>query len=80
MLFRSQTFAGLPTPADAESLSARKPEGPITDLAAALAGGLTEDPSQGQTLVLLSDGIHNAGGGAAPVPCPGGAGRSCSRS
>src|SRR5262245_3989718 len=58
---RVATFAGSLSPADTETLLAQRPEGPITDLAAALAGSLEENRPGGQTLVLLSDGIHNAG-------------------
>jgi hypothetical protein len=61
------TFAGSVTPVDANTLEARTPDGQVTDLAAALADSLGQDRPQGQKLILLSDGIHNAGGGAARV-------------
>jgi hypothetical protein len=38
-----------------------------TDLAGALAGGFDQDRPAGQAVLLLSDGIHNAGGGATRV-------------
>jgi hypothetical protein len=41
------------------------PNGEVTDLAAALGGSLENDPPQGQTILLVSDGIHDGGGGAA---------------
>jgi hypothetical protein len=47
--------------------TAARPDGPITDLAAALTEALADDRPQGQALLLLSDGIHNAGGGSARV-------------
>jgi hypothetical protein len=43
-------------------LKAQKPEGTATDLAAALEQSLDSERPQGQAVVLLSDGIHNAGG------------------
>jgi hypothetical protein len=64
---RVARFAGSVAAADLETLPRQKPEGSLTDLAAAVLGTLEENRPQGQTLVLLSDGIHNAGGGAAPV-------------
>jgi hypothetical protein len=64
---RVQTFAGSVTPAEVADLAARAPQGQVTDLAAAVTGSLQEDRPQGQGLVLLSDGIHNAGGGTARV-------------
>lgn len=54
---RTRTFAGAVPRASEVS----------TDLAAAIDGGLDEDRPQGQAVVLLSDGIHNAPGGAEPV-------------
>ncbi len=61
------SFAGSASPVDAKELASRQPQGQITDLAAAVAAGLEEDRSQGQAILLLSDGIHNGGGGAARV-------------
>ena len=50
-----------------EELGRQEPDGPVTDLAAAIEKGLQEDCLQGQAILLLSDGGHNAGGGAARV-------------
>ncbi|MEI4927548.1 hypothetical protein Q8G50_34075, partial [Klebsiella pneumoniae] len=61
------TFAASASPLDPKELASRQPQGQITDLAAALAAGLEEDRPQGQAILMLSDGIHNAGGGAARV-------------
>jgi hypothetical protein len=41
--------------------------GPSTDLSNAINSALTEDHPQGQAVVLLSDGIDNAGGGTSPI-------------
>jgi hypothetical protein len=46
-----------------DMLRNEKPEGESTDLAAAIDEALVEDRLQGQALLLLSDGIHNALGG-----------------
>ena len=46
----------------AADLKAQKPDGAATDLAAALDQSLAAERPQGQAVVLLSDGIHNAGG------------------
>lgn len=51
-------------PADLATLS---PNGTATDLTSAIDSSITEDRSQGQAVVLLSDGIPTAGGGAARV-------------
>ena len=40
----------------------RTPDGAATDLAAAVEDALEDDRPQGQAMLLLSDGIHNAGG------------------
>jgi hypothetical protein len=64
---RVRTFAGTLSPAEGPELEARKPDGQLTDLAAALLSSLEEGRPQGQAILLLSDGIHNAGGGAARV-------------
>jgi hypothetical protein len=44
------------------ALESIEPNGSATDLAAAVLGGVEDDRPQGQAIVLLSDGIHNAGG------------------
>ena len=57
--------ARLPTtsaPASLETLAKQEPDGPATDLAAAVEDALEDDRPQGQAMLLLSDGIHNAGG------------------
>jgi hypothetical protein len=62
-----QEFAAAAGPTDLPALAAAEPDGLSTDLAAALAGSLGSDVPQGQAVVILSDGIHNAGGGEAAV-------------
>jgi hypothetical protein len=64
---RVSGFAGEVKPMDLAELGKLDPGGATTDLASVL--GATIDPArpQGQALVLLSDGIHNAGGGSGRV-------------
>lgn len=64
---RVLTFAGSVSPAEANDPAAHPPEGQVTDLAAALTESLEENRPQGQTILLVSDGIHNAGGGTPRV-------------
>ncbi len=64
---RVATFAETPKPADAEGLDAVDPAGAVTNLAAAVLGSVDRARPQGQAVVLLSDGIHNAGGGTGRV-------------
>ncbi|MEX2558720.1 MAG: hypothetical protein WD403_02345, partial [Pirellulales bacterium] len=64
---RVSTFSGTLLPTSAQALAGRAPDGQVTDLAAAIADSVEIDRPQGQALLLLSDGIHNAGGGAARV-------------
>jgi hypothetical protein len=52
---------------DAAAVATTVPDGPGTDLATAVNASLTEEHAQGQAVVLLSDGIDNAGGGTGPV-------------
>ena len=52
---------------DPASLSATKPDGQGTDLSTAVNASLTDEHPQGQAVVLLSDGIDNAGNGTGPV-------------
>jgi hypothetical protein len=52
---------------DAASLSSSTPTGASTDLSTALTAALTDEHPQGQAIVLLSDGIDNAGGGSGTV-------------
>lgn len=53
--------------ADADTLDRHPATGDSTDLAAAIADALAADRPQGQALLILSDGIHNAGGGSSSV-------------
>jgi len=62
---RLRTFAAASAPVSAEEIRRQAPDGETTDVARALEDALEEDRPQGQALLLLSDGIHNAGGGAA---------------
>lgn len=61
---RLRWFADDSAGARPEDLDQREPDGAATDLAAAIEKGLHEDCLQGQAMLLLSDGGHNAGGGA----------------
>ncbi len=60
---RLRRFATNVQAADARRLAASPPAGGATDLAGAIADGIEHNRPQGQALCLLSDGIHNAGGG-----------------
>lgn len=59
-------ISGSETPLDGATATGA-PDGPFTDLAGGLTRVLEADRPQGQAVVLLSDGIHNAGGGEAAV-------------
>ncbi|MEN6459164.1 MAG: hypothetical protein ABFC63_09560 [Thermoguttaceae bacterium] len=59
---RLRWFAGDSAPCSPDALAKASPDGPTTDLAAALLAALEEDRPQGQAILLLSDGIHNSGG------------------
>ncbi|MEN6451314.1 MAG: hypothetical protein ABFC96_12555, partial [Thermoguttaceae bacterium] len=59
---RLRWFADRSAACSPETLAAGSPDGPATDLAAAIQGAIEEDRPQGQAVLLLSDGIHNAGG------------------
>ena len=61
---RLRAFAGESSAVASEQLADEQPGGEATDLAAAPADALEEDRPQGQAMLLLSDGIHNAGGGS----------------
>ncbi len=63
---RIRSFAEASSPATAKDLAGRPPDGAVTDLAAAIKASLDDCP-RGQAMLLLSDGIHNAGGGSARV-------------
>ena len=58
---RLRTFAGTSSSASLETLARQTPDGPATDLAAAVEDALEDDRPQGQAMLLLSDGIDNAG-------------------
>jgi hypothetical protein len=64
---RLRTFAAAPAAAGVDDLSRLAPDGQLTDLASALAQSLEGDRPQGQAVLVLSDGAHNAPGGAASV-------------
>jgi hypothetical protein len=64
---RVATFAETVKLVDLASLENGEPAGSITDLASAVLGAIEQDRPQGQVVVLLSDGIHNAGGGSGRV-------------
>jgi hypothetical protein len=64
---RLRAFAGESVPTAPDQLAAIAADGPTTDLAAAIEEALDPDRPQGQAVLLVSDGGHNAGGGAARV-------------
>ena len=60
-----RTFSGATgqiQPVDAGRLTSTEPNGHSTDLASAITSSLEPDRPQGEALLLLSDGIDNAGG------------------
>jgi hypothetical protein len=59
-----RAFAGDSAPVSPQALDAKNADGAATDLAAALDRALDDERPQGQAVLLLSDGIDNAGGGA----------------
>ena len=59
---RLRTFADAPSSASLETIAKQTPDGAATDLAAAVEDSLEDDRPQGQAMLLLSDGINNAGG------------------
>ncbi|MEZ6059318.1 MAG: hypothetical protein R3C19_03040 [Planctomycetaceae bacterium] len=59
---RIHTFAEEIRPVSVEQVSEAEPAGTATDLATALLDSLVGDRPQGQAVLLISDGIHNAGG------------------
>ncbi len=60
---RIQTFAAASRPVSVAELKARTPAGVVTDLSLPLMDGLVSDRPQGQAILLISDGVHNAPGG-----------------
>ena len=61
-----RTFSSRSSPSDLAELKDQFDSGEFTDLASAVENALSDQP-QGQAILLLSDGIHNAGGGASRV-------------
>lgn len=59
---RLRSFAETSSLVTPDELSRRRPDGAITDLAHAIEDSLDDTRPQGQAMLLLSDGIHNAGG------------------
>ncbi len=64
---RIKPFAAETSLADPGDLGSQPLEGQVTDLSRAIQEGLDGDRPQGQALLLLSDGIHNAASGARSV-------------
>jgi hypothetical protein len=64
---RVRTFAADSAEVAADQLANQTPDGAATDLAGAVEDALVEERPQGQAILLLSDGGHNAGGGSARV-------------
>ena len=62
-----RTFAESWSAATSAELTSGQPHGDSTNLAAAIAGALASDRPQGQAILLISDGVHNAPGGIAPL-------------
>jgi hypothetical protein len=62
-----KTFASSTAPSSVEELKNITAAGQSTDLARAIGESLDGERPQGQAIVLLSDGIHNAPGGATEV-------------
>jgi hypothetical protein len=61
---RIHLFGGKWRSASPEELETTIPKAPSTDLATPLLDSLSSDRPQGQSVLVLSDGIHNAAGGA----------------
>lgn len=62
---RLRQFAGESAATTREQLPRLAADGAATDVARAIEDALEPECPQGQAILLLSDGIHNAGGGAA---------------
>ena len=60
---RVRTFGAVPTASAADELLEKAPEATVSDLATAVSESLEDDSPQGQAMLLLSDGAHNATGG-----------------
>ncbi len=64
---RLKTFDQSVRPVSPQALLDANPNGAGTDLSTAINSSLAEEHPQGQAIVLLSDGIDNAGGGTLRV-------------
>lgn len=64
---RIRSFADDWSQASPQSLATLAPDGATTNLASAIDGALDESCVQGQAILLLSDGVHNASGGTFSV-------------
>ncbi len=64
---RVYSFAESCGPVGTDELAQKTPDGAATDLATAVEESLEAERPQGQALFVLSDGGHNAGGGAGRV-------------
>src|SRR5262249_37879931 len=62
-----RTFADRMTSVSAAQLSTLPAEGQVSDLATPIRESLNGAHDPGQTLLVLSDGIHNAAGGVSQV-------------
>jgi hypothetical protein len=58
-----QSFSAGNVAESLDALGSRNPDGQTTDLAGAITGALAESRPQGQAMLLVSDGIHNAEAG-----------------
>ena len=64
---RVRSFANRVIPIEPPAAGSAPADGSLTDLTLALNSGMDEERPQGQAMVLISDGIHNAGGGSDAV-------------
>ncbi|MBS0263142.1 MAG: VWA domain-containing protein [Planctomycetes bacterium] len=62
-----RTFSKQLLPTTTQAVKQRRPDGLITDLAGAITQGIDSARSSGQSLLVLSDGNHNAVGGTPRV-------------
>ncbi|MEQ9407357.1 MAG: hypothetical protein RIK87_06500 [Fuerstiella sp.] len=61
---RIQTFAQETRPVDVTQLGEMTPDGSVTDLSSPLLDAMVSDRPQGQAVLMISDGVHNAAGHA----------------
>lgn len=66
-LVQLQRFGETAFPADPASIESQVPDGRITNLSGVIESAQQTNTDAERAVVLLSDGIHNAGGGAAAV-------------